>query len=254
MRSVTLNCRLTGSNLLTFFLTSFWHIFWQSFWHIFWHSFWHIGMPARRINFTAWAGEWWAYAFARARFKTAVFFLSLQEPVSSIFKRPSVSQEKQYCLSHFSQAWHRPIIVWWWLWEEFVNGLWSTFCFCSHCCDAFRNDTSLATSSKPTKTHGFRFLPLAGVSATSWDICGRLTIKFKPSWKECTKKLNEILERRVSGLNSRVRLWSWPRTWTWLENECQNGIKIEFKPVWKSSKMYMYFIWIQYETVGQLET
>ena len=66
--------RLTGSNLLTFFLTylltffltylliyllaffltylltylpiffltSFWHIFWHSFWHIFWHSFWHI--------------------------------------------------------------------------------------------------------------------------------------------------------------------------------------------------------------------
>ena len=28
--------------LLTFFLTSFWHIFWQSFWQIFWHSFWHI--------------------------------------------------------------------------------------------------------------------------------------------------------------------------------------------------------------------
>ena len=51
--------RLTGSNLLTFFLTYlltffltylliqfFWHIFWHSFWHIFWHSFltsfWHI--------------------------------------------------------------------------------------------------------------------------------------------------------------------------------------------------------------------
>ena len=42
--------RLTGSNLLTFFLTylltffltSFWHIFWHSFWQIFWHSFWHI--------------------------------------------------------------------------------------------------------------------------------------------------------------------------------------------------------------------
>ena len=70
--------RLTGSNLLTFFLTylltffltylliylltffltylltffltylpifflaSFWHIFRHSFWHIFWHSFWHI--------------------------------------------------------------------------------------------------------------------------------------------------------------------------------------------------------------------
>ena len=28
--------------LLTFFLTSFWHIFWHSFWQIFWHSFWHI--------------------------------------------------------------------------------------------------------------------------------------------------------------------------------------------------------------------
>ena len=28
--------------LLTFFLTSFWHIFWHSFWQIFWHSSWHI--------------------------------------------------------------------------------------------------------------------------------------------------------------------------------------------------------------------
>ena len=32
--------------LLIFFLTSFWHIFshsfWHIFWHIFWHSFWHI--------------------------------------------------------------------------------------------------------------------------------------------------------------------------------------------------------------------
>ena len=49
--------RLTGSNLLTFFLTYlltfdslsdissdifFWYIFWHSFWHIFWHSFWHL--------------------------------------------------------------------------------------------------------------------------------------------------------------------------------------------------------------------
>ena len=56
--------RLTGSNLLTFFLTYLpiyrltffltyhltylliffltWHSFWHIFWHVFWHSFWHI--------------------------------------------------------------------------------------------------------------------------------------------------------------------------------------------------------------------
>ena len=28
--------------LLTFFLPFFWHIFWHSFWQIFWHSLWHI--------------------------------------------------------------------------------------------------------------------------------------------------------------------------------------------------------------------